>query len=94
VITLGDDDSAPAGMTVDCSTGAVQCIPLTPDELAAQLAAQQAAEKQAQANAQARAQLISTVQASTDPTIQAMGKLMGVIPSPGTHTPTPARTGS
>lgn len=72
-------DVLPDDMTVDCSTGEVTCVPLTPDQVAAQQAAAQQAEQQQQDAATARAQLVSTVQASTDPAIQALAKLVGVI---------------
>lgn len=85
-------DPAPDGVTVDCTTGEITCVPLTPDQIAAQQAAAAAYAQQQQAEAAAQAQLVATVQASTDPAMQALAQLTGVIPSPGTDTPESAPT--
>lgn len=70
----------PEGVTVDCTSGQVVCTPLTPDQIAAQQAAASQAVAQQQAAAAARQQLIATVAADTTPAIQALGKLLGLIP--------------
>lgn len=72
-------DPPPEGVDVDCTTGQVTCIPLTPDQIAAQQAAAAQLAQQQQAAANARAQLVATVAASTDPAIQALAKLIGII---------------
>lgn len=74
-----DSTVPPEGVTVDCATGDVTCVPLTPDQIAAQQAAAAQVAAQQQAAANARAQLVATVAASTDPALIALAKLMGVI---------------
>jgi hypothetical protein len=72
-------DPPPDNMTVDCATGDTTCVPLTPDQIAAQQAAASQAAAQQQAAATARAQLVATVAASPDPAVQALAKLVGII---------------
>lgn len=69
----------PDAVTVDCSTGDVTCVPLTPDEIAARQAAADQIAAQQQAAAAARQQLVATVAASADPALLALAKLVGVI---------------
>jgi len=69
----------PEGVTVDCSTGDVVCIPLTPEEIAARQAAADALAQQQAATAAARQKDIGTVTASTDPALLALARLVGVI---------------
>lgn len=79
--TADPETPPPDSITIDCSTGEVICMPLTPDQMAAQAAAAaEAAQQQAAADA-AQQQLLTTISASTDPAVQALAKLMGVIPS-------------
>ena len=70
----------PEDITVDCSTGEVTCIPLTPDEIAAQQAAAAQIAQQQQAAEAAQQQLMATVAASTDPAVLALAQLTGVTP--------------
>lgn len=82
-------DPAPDGVMVDCSSGSVYCTPLTPEQIAAQQAAAQQAAAQEQAAATAQQQLVSTVAASTDSAVLALGQLMGILPvQPAASTPT------
>jgi len=69
----------PEGVTVDCSTGDVVCIPLTPEEIAARQAAADALAQQQAAAAAARQKDVSAVTASTDPALLALARLVGVI---------------
>lgn len=69
----------PDDVTVDCTTGDVVCVPLTPEELAARQAeADQLAQQQAAAAA-ARQQLVAKVAASNDPATIALAKWVGMI---------------
>lgn len=69
----------PDSVTVNCATGHVACVPLTPDQVAAQQAAADQLAAQQQAAAAARQQLVATVAASTDPALLALARLLGVI---------------
>lgn len=74
-----DSTPPPDDLTVDCSTGDVTCVPLTPDQVAAQQQAASQIQAQQQAAANARAQQIAAVAASTDPAVHALGQLLGLI---------------
>lgn len=74
-----DAPAPPEDVTVDCSTGDVVCVPLTPDEVAARQAAADALAAQQQAAIAARQQLVATVSASTDPALLALAKWVGMI---------------
>ena len=70
----------PDNITVNCSDGGcVTCVPLTPEQLAANQAAAAAITAQQQAAEAARQQLVDAVAASPDPALLALAKLMGVI---------------
>jgi hypothetical protein len=69
----------PDNVTVDCNTGAVTCIPLTAEEMAARQAAADAEVAEQQAADDARQQLMDAVAASTDPAVPALAQLTGVI---------------
>lgn len=76
---IKDGEAPPDNIIVDCSTGDVHCVPMTPDEVAAQQAAAAQLAQQLQADAAARQQQIDAVTASNDPALLALADLTGVV---------------